>query len=129
MTNKIPWNPKITIIVGLIKTLYDICFTGGCCHIVTDDDNIEDEHLQYVINYCKRPENADRVDKELSTLICELLLQLSYEQRCFLFYLYRCDHIYDTACFTESDWYKYMDMLGMTAENVVEKWEGLFVGC
>lgn len=36
------YNEKIPIIVGLIHILYCLpeCGSGGCCHIVTDDNNI-----------------------------------------------------------------------------------------
>lgn len=83
----IPWNPKMEIIVNAIHILYNLpgCGTGGCCHIVTDDDNIKDEDLKWVIDYCHSDENKNCVDRELSSLICELLLQLSYEQRMYLF--------------------------------------------
>lgn len=87
MTYNPKWNPKIPIIVGMIHTLYNLdeCGTGGLCHIVTDDDNIKDDDLQWVIDYCKKPENADRVDAELSSWICELMLQLTLEQRAAMF--------------------------------------------
>ncbi len=85
------WNPKMPIIVGLIHTLYDEaeCSSGGLCHIVTDDDNLNDHSLKFVIDYCKRPENADSIDVELSSWICELMLQLDLEQRAGLFGLMR----------------------------------------
>jgi hypothetical protein len=81
------YNPKMKIIVDLIHTLYKLpdCGTGGCCHIVTDDGNIRDNDLKWVMEYCHSPENNSRIDRELSYTICELLLQLSYEQRAYLF--------------------------------------------
>lgn len=81
------WNKKITIINGLIDLLYDLddCSTGGLCHIVVDDENIKDSNLEFVIEYCQREENKDCVDKELSSLICQLLLELNLEQRAALF--------------------------------------------
>lgn len=81
------WNPKIPIIVKMIDVLYTLpdCSCGGCCHIVVDDDNIRDEDLKFIIEYCKDKKNADRVDKELSSLICELLLQLNIDQRIIIF--------------------------------------------
>ena len=85
---KVKYNPKMQIIVELIHLLYDLpeCGAGGCCHIVTDDDNIDDDDLKWVIEYCQKDDN-DHIDKELSRTICELLLQLSHEQRICLFYL------------------------------------------
>ena len=84
------YNPKMEIIVDLVKILYKLpdCSAGGCCHIVTDDDNIEDKDLLWVMDYCKQPENIGRIDSELSYAICEMLLRLSREQRIYLFYLW-----------------------------------------
>lgn len=93
ITYKPEWNPKIPIIEGMIHTLYDqpCCSCGGLCHIVTDDDNIRDEDLKFVIEYCEREENASRPDKELSSWICQLLLQLTFEQRAGLFGMMEAD--------------------------------------
>ena len=77
------WNPKIEVIQKLIHVLYDFCPTGGLCHIVTDDYNIEYHHLQFVIKQCK--EEPDEIESELCILICELLLKLDFEQRALLF--------------------------------------------
>ena len=84
------YNPKIKVIVDLVHILYKLpgCSAGGCCHIVTDDDNIEDKDLMWVMDYCKRPENIGRIDSELSYAICGMLLQLSREQRIYLLYLW-----------------------------------------
>ena len=94
---EIQFNHKMPIIIKSIQTLYDLpnCGSGGCCHIVTDDNNIRDDDLKWVIDYCDKPENKDRVDKELSEFICKLLLQLSFEQRCILFYMFDSDFIYN----------------------------------
>lgn len=89
LTEKPKYNPKMPIIAEMIHVLYSLdgCGCGGLCHIVTDDDNIRDSDLEWVIQYCKKKENKDRVDKELSSWICELLLQLTIEQRAGLFTL------------------------------------------
>lgn len=81
------YNPKIPIIVDLIHILYELphCGAGGCCHIVTDDNNIKDDDLQWVMEYCHKSENSDCIDREISYTICEMLLQLTYEQRVCLF--------------------------------------------
>jgi len=78
---------KEPVIVGLIETLYSLprCGAGGLCHIVTDDDNILDDDIKWVIDYCNEVENKNRIEKELVLLICELLLQLTFEQRFILF--------------------------------------------
>lgn len=81
------YDNKMFIIAKCIHILYDLpeCACGGCCHIVTDDDNIDDDDLKWVIEYCSSDETLGRCDRELSKFICELLLQLSYEQRVLLF--------------------------------------------
>lgn len=120
---KVEYNPKMPIIVQSIQTLYSLlgCGTGGCCHIVTDDDNIQDEDLQFVIDYCNRPENADRVDKELSEMICKLLLQLSFEQRCVLFYMFLSNY-FDNVDLDESTWNAFINYISdKTIQEMVEE--------
>ena len=118
----VKYNPKMQIIVDMIHTLYDLpdCSCGGCCHIVTDDDNIEDDNLKFVINYCKEPEQADCVDKELSSMICELMLQLTYEQRVCLFVMMN-DGYCDNGI-NKSIWDEYFGIY--SAEEVIKEWEG-----
>lgn len=83
----ISYKPKYQVISKLIHLLYDLdgCGAGGCCHIVTDDENLYDDDLKFVIEYCQREDNANCIDKEISTLICTLLLDLSFAQRVILF--------------------------------------------
>lgn len=85
----IEWHPKIPVIEMLIAGLYELdgCRSGGLCHVVTDDDNIDDDDLEFVIRECHKPENKRRIDVEVSSLICELLLQLTFSQRALLFTL------------------------------------------
>ena len=75
------WDPKIPLIIDLIKVLYTYKLSGGCCHIVTDDNNISNGDLDYVINYCKSDEAKEELDCGLSLLICSLLRELTYTQR------------------------------------------------
>lgn len=88
------WNPKFEVIGRLIEILYDLpeCSCGGCCHIVTDDNNIRDSDLEFVIEYCDQ--NKDRIDSEISRLIALLLLDFTIEQRVILFTFIE-DDIYD----------------------------------
>lgn len=76
---------KMRVIEECIHTLYSITPCGGCCHIVTDDDNIDDEDLKWVIQHCESDESADREDRFLSRFICEQLLLLGREYRIILF--------------------------------------------
>lgn len=81
------WHPKFFLVRELIGILYNLerCGCGGCCHIVTDDNNIYDDNLDFVIRYCKRKENKNRIDRELSITICEILKTMNFTQRAVLF--------------------------------------------
>lgn len=118
---KIEYNPKMRIIVDLIHLLYELpeCAAGGCCHIVTDDDNIDDKDLLYVMNYCKRPENNNRIDRELSYAICDMLLQLTREQRICLFYLMNASQLDEGV--NESTW-DYLLTYFKNGDEMVSDW-------
>ena len=118
---KIKYNPKMQIIVELIHLLYDLpdCSAGGCCHIVTDDDNIEDNDLKFVIEYCNNPDNSN-IDKELSRTICELLLQLSREQRICLFYLMNAGQLDEGV--NDYTW-DYLLAYYKTADEMLSDWD------
>ena len=64
-------------ILKLAKEYYSIegNSIGGSLHIVLDDGNIEDDNIQFCINYAK--ENDDIKGVELA----ELIFQCSYTQR------------------------------------------------
>lgn len=85
------WNKKFYLVRELISLLYrlDGCVCGGLCHIVTDDDNIDDDSLDYIIEYCDREENKGRIDKEVSKMICVILKDMTFTQRSILFWLIR----------------------------------------
>lgn len=78
--------PHLETIRELIACLYALegCCCGGLAHIVTDDNNIEDHHIQFVLNECNLDENKDREEVGLVKLICEELLKLSIQQRALL---------------------------------------------
>lgn len=82
------YHEKFPIVKEMIHVLYDLdgCNVGGLCHVVTDDDNIHDDDLQFVIDYCEKEENKDRIDKELSSMICKIMLQMTFLQRAVLFW-------------------------------------------
>lgn len=90
------YTPKVAAIKTMISALYDIegCICGGIAHIVVDDDNFEDHHLQFVIDECNKEENKDRLEVGLAKLICEELLKLPMQTRALLFsgyYSFACD--------------------------------------
>lgn len=119
------WHDKFPIVRDMIGVLYDYCGAGGCCHIVTDDDNIYDEDLDFVIEYAQREEEKNRIDSELSVAICKILKTMTFLQRAVLFDYMNSHHdfndfynkesfdaIYDTseehlrAVYLEYDWDK-----------------------
>lgn len=107
MKSRIKWNKKIGLVYSLMETLYNLdeSACGGLCHTVTDDGNIDDDSLKWVIDYTKRESNENRVDCELSRAICEILLYLSMEQRMFLFAI--IDSEVNDGALTEEKWDEY----------------------
>lgn len=81
------YHKSMPVIAGMIHLLYELegCRCGGLCHIVVDEDNVDDDSLDAVINICNQEEYKDRIDKDLSRYICEQLKSLSIEQRKLLF--------------------------------------------
>jgi hypothetical protein len=67
------------ILPELIRELYSLpgCGCGGLCHIITDDYNTEDSDIKFVISEYNKPENSDRIDKDLGLLICNYLMQIN----------------------------------------------------
>lgn len=96
------YSPKLEAIRIMISSLYEMdgCSCGGLCHIVTDDNNFDDDSLQVVINECDREENADRVEQGLVKLICQELLSLSIQERALLFSSYYAMCLCDNECKT-----------------------------
>ena len=81
---------KLNTIRELISCLYSLegCCTGGIAHIITDDNNINDSSIEFVLKECDKEENKDREECGLVKLICEELLKLSIQQRALLFSSY-----------------------------------------
>jgi len=72
-----------TVIRGLVELLYNLpgCAAGGCCHIITDDGNLDDNSIKFVIQWCNSIEHANRIDKDISLLLCKYLLRLTEDER------------------------------------------------
>ena len=96
------YHDKFPIVKDMIAVLYDYCGAGGCCHIVTDDDNIRDEDLDFVIEYAQKEENKDSIDAELSVAICKILKQMTFLQRAVLFDYMNSDYDYNNLIDKES---------------------------
>jgi hypothetical protein len=45
--------------IPLMKAIYERNCVGCCWHIVLDDDNIEDGHVEYCINYAAEKGHQD----------------------------------------------------------------------
>jgi hypothetical protein len=48
---------------------------GGCLHIITDDFNIEDCHIEFCIDYARKRNDVDAIR------LGDILLQMSKTQR------------------------------------------------
>lgn len=83
------YDPKMELLERLIHVLYKLpdCNCGGICHVITDDDNITDEVIKYVLEFAKEKNNESRIEKGLCELICNTMLELSYEKRAVTFFL------------------------------------------
>lgn len=95
------FNPHMNTIRELIACLYNLegCACGGLAHIVTDDNNLEDHHIRWVLeDYCEQEENKDRTERGLVKLICEELLKLSMQERVYMFSHYYGDVLCDKDC-------------------------------
>lgn len=66
---------KRLMLITLIENYYSTDGAGGTCHIVLDDGNIEDGHVQY----CK--EYSEELNDFWGLTIATLLLDFSEEER------------------------------------------------
>lgn len=69
--------PTITELVPLLKEYYskpENC-VGGSLHIVLEDDNLENGHIEYCIEYAKKEGDLE------GAKLGEMLLQLTKSQR------------------------------------------------
>lgn len=94
------FTPHMNTIRELIACLYNLegCGCGGLAHIVVDDDNIDDDSIKWVLEYCDEEENKDCTERGLVKLICEELLKLNMKERTLLFSGYYSDCFCDENC-------------------------------
>lgn len=81
------WSQGVEDAVMLIKELYKTEGAGGLLHIVVDDGNVEDDDIQFCIDYCNEKENKDNPKRELCLEIANKMLRLNYEQRILAYYM------------------------------------------
>lgn len=88
---------NMNITLACINHLYHyISGAGGSCHVVTDDDNIEDDDLKWCIDYCDSEDAKESYDRHLCKFICEQLLRLKREYRIILLNMFiRGCHLID----------------------------------
>jgi len=100
------WNIEVERTLNLIGILYDVYeeVCGGMLHIVTDDDNIEDGHIEYCIGYANESDNRNRKDYKITIAIAERYLKHSMKERMLLTYCFmNCnkDKMNCEKCFVE----------------------------
>ena len=83
------YNSKMVEYVGkLVKLLYEDL--GECCggllHIVVDDGNLEDEHIQFCIDECNKEENLNRSDRYICLEIAHKMLKMNEHERRLVYY-------------------------------------------
>lgn len=115
------WHPKFQVVSKLIDVLYMLneCASGGLCHIVTDDGNIYDNDLDWVIKWCDAKENENKVDKELSKTICIILKQMTFQQRAILFDMKSCGFRY----FSKEDIEDYINTFIDDINSVIKEYD------
>lgn len=66
-----------------IRKLYSIAVAGGRCHIVTDDWNLETQHVEYCIGEVEeaRDQGEATVQLEYETNVLKLMRPMSEAQR------------------------------------------------
>ena len=106
MENCKHYNKHLDTIKAYINCLYRLegCCTGGLLHILLDDDNIEDHHIQWCLEECEK--HPEEEESEIGKLICKEYLKLTIPERRLLFhnlYLYTggCDRDCKN-CFVET---------------------------
>ena len=81
---------QINDIANDIEELYSISSVGGCLHIVVDDDNLEDYHIQWCIDNA----NPNDDDYEIGMKIAKNMLNLSMKERMLMSAKYNNDWCY-----------------------------------
>jgi hypothetical protein len=76
-------NENVKKTIDLIQEIYKTESTGGDCHIVLDDFNIENDHIQWCIDWINRneiPEIGPEV-KAIELECMNLMLTMSIDER------------------------------------------------
>lgn len=77
------YNNKLQVIQELVNVLYNLnggVTCGSLCHSLIDEGNcVSDEDIKVTLGWIEQ--NPDKIDYEISKLICELLLKIPIESR------------------------------------------------
>lgn len=75
------YNKHIDTIRAYISCLYELedCCCGGLLHVMIDDGNIEDWHVNWTLEQCEAHPECE--ESEIGKLICKEFLKLSMEER------------------------------------------------
>lgn len=65
----------------LISSIYDFSLSGGYAHIVVDDWNLEDSHIDFCFRYMETVEDADEVLLGVTRRALRRLKDLSMDER------------------------------------------------
>ena len=74
----------LKLVALLYEDLKERC--GGMLHIVLDDGNIDNDDIQWCIEYCNKEENNDRPDKYLCLEIAHKMLKMNEYERRLIYY-------------------------------------------
>lgn len=88
MKKCIYWTKDLEEICKLVRVLYEDMHesAGGLLHIALDDGNLDDDNIQWCIEYCNSQEYADRHDKYICLEIAHRMLNLNYIERMLVYY-------------------------------------------
>lgn len=83
---------EVDYVLKLVSLLYvdlgECC--GGMLHIVLDDGNLDDDDIQWCIDYCNKDENVGRNDKYLCLEIAHKMLKMNEYERRLVYYENGC---------------------------------------
>ena len=76
---------KVHVAVPLVQKVYEFSSAGGGLHIVVDDYNLEDGHIDWCIDYIKNNENGVSPEQIEAELKCAFALKELTENEALVF--------------------------------------------
>lgn len=75
-------NDKTIKVAKLVTYLYDLEDCGGACHIVVDDWNLENEHIEFCLEYLEKgKEKYSELSYNTQTQLLNLMSELTLDER------------------------------------------------